>query len=208
MSVRAFGEAEGRDRIARVVARVEARTGAELVVAVHPSAGHYRHADYLVGALGAFGAALVFVFHPHPFRSDWFPFELALAFALCTLLSSRLAVLRRLFVSRRLARDNVERTAKATFVELGIATTRRRTGVLVYASMFERDAAVVVDVGIDPRALGQDWERALEALRRATRSADVGAFVEAIAELGPSLERAVPRAHDDVDELANEPRVA
>jgi putative membrane protein len=204
MSVRAFSEPAARERVSRAVAEIEARTSAELVVAVQPSSGHYRHADYAFGALVALVATLIFVFHPWSFRSDLFPIELALSFALGALLAAYLPQLRRLLVSKRLARQNVERAAKAAFYDLGVSGTRGRTGVLVFVSMFERDAAVISDLGVVPEA---GWADAVSDIRRAARRADLEQFMQAVSALAPLLEQALPRAADDVDELPNELRV-
>lgn len=206
MSSREFFHDAAKDRVREVVAQVEAQTSVELVVAVHPSSGHYRHSDYLFGAGVALTALLVFVYHPHPFRSDLFPIELTAAFLLGTLVSAGLPRLRRLLTSVALMESNVARTAKATFVDLGVSDTRARTGVLVFVSFFERTVDLVMDRGVRVDEASLAPVRA--ALTAAIRRADLEAFYRALLALGPVLAQACPRSDDDVNELDDAPRVA
>jgi putative membrane protein len=113
-----------------------------------------------------------------------------------------------LLVSRALKRENVERAARAAFVELAVGSTRQRTGILVFVSMFERDAEVVLDVGFDLEQLGQEWTDAVRRIRLAARLAEPDALITALEGVAPILERCLPCSPDDVDELGNELRVA
>jgi putative membrane protein len=209
MAARAFHEPAARERVSRAVAEIEKSSSAEVVVALRPSSGHYRHTDYLVGALVAFVALLVFCFHPMPMRVDVFAVEAPLLFVLGALTSAFTAPLRRALTSRKLIAENVARAARATFVELGVSQTRRRSGVLVYISLFERNVRVLPDIGVDPEALGQDWATAVGALESTLAGdPDVERFVVALGALGEVLARALPVEPDDVNELPDEVRVA
>ena len=141
------------------------------------------------------------LFAPAPFRLVGFPVQTALGFLLGAFASSRLPPLRRLFVSRRAARAEVYRAARAAFVDLGVSRTSGRWGVLVLAATFERRVEVVADVGIDVAAFGAPWQAAVGALEAAVRRADYDAFLEALRALGPLLGAQHPRRPDDIDEL-------
>src|SRR4051794_29077209 len=145
---------EAKAEVAQAIRDVEAQTSAEIVVAVRPSAGHYRHTDYLVGFAAAFGVLLVFLFDSHEFALDTMPLETLLAFALGTLLSASVAPLRRALTSRSLLHKNARVAARAAFVDLGVSKTRARTGILVFVALFERRVELVPDVGIDTALFG------------------------------------------------------
>jgi putative membrane protein len=208
MTIAAFYEDSARERVRSVVERVEAQTSAELVVSVVPRSGHYRHTDYLLGFVFAFGSLLLFLFHSRPLRSDLYPLEMLAAFALGALASAFAPPIRRLLTRRALMRDNVRRTARAEFVELGVSKTRDRSGVLVLVSTFERDAALVLDVGLDPAPLGERWAAAEQRVRDAVAHGDFSAFVDALEALGPLLAEICPRRDDDINELDDAPRLA
>lgn len=202
MSAGGFLTADAKKRVRAAIERVEAQTGAEVVVAVRKASGFYRHADYLLGSLASFGGLCLFLYHPEPFDWTFLPAELAGLFGAGALLSNAVAPVRRALVSQALMDDGVVKGARAAFVELGVGRTAARAGVLVYVSLFERRVSVVADVGIDEAALGADWADAKRKLDRAVRlDGDVGRFAEALEALGPLLAKAHPRAEDDVNEL-------
>jgi putative membrane protein len=208
MTIAAFFEDSARDRVRQAVERVEAETSAELVVSVVPRSGHYRHADYLVGFGFAFGSLLLFLFHSRPLRQDLFPLEMLAAFVLGAVASAFAPPVRRLLVGHASMRANVTRAARSQFVELGVSRTRDRSGVLVLVSAFERDAALVLDVGLDAEPLGERWVVAEQHVREAVARGDFTAFAEALEALGPLLSEICPRRDDDINELDDAPRLS
>jgi putative membrane protein len=207
MSARHFLEPHAKEEVARAIRDLESKTCAEVVVAVRRISGHYRHTDYLVGFVLALAALCLFLFHPEPFAYDIFPLEMALTFAFGAVVTANLAPFRRVLTSRRLMEENVRRAARAAFVELGISNTKGRTGMLVFVSTFERRVEVVADAGLDLTALGPDFNVARDRLQQATaQGAHFDRFIEALGVLGEVLGAAMPRAEDDVNELADEVR--
>src|SRR5262245_26560257 len=205
MSVRSFFGEDASRQVTAAIREVEQATSAEVVVAVRASSGHYRHVDYLVGALLAFAGLLVFIFHPRSFGIDLFPLEAAALFASRVLLSAWMPPIRRLLSSRRLRADNVRTAARAAFVELGIASTSARTGLLVFVSTLERRVEVVADTGVTRSAAGPDWNGAIAKLAQTVESdPELTRFVDALRDLGRVLERALPARADDVNELPDE----
>src|SRR5215216_1789822 len=138
-----FYDKAAEARVAEAVREIETETSAEVVVAVRPSSGNYRHADFLFGFLIAFVGLLLFLFHPRPIALEGFAIEFPLLFVVGTLVSAAIPPLRRLFVRRRTRDENVRTHARACFVDLGISRTRDRTGLLVYVSVFERAVVLV-----------------------------------------------------------------
>jgi putative membrane protein len=207
MSVRAFFGDEAKSGVKRTIEGLERECSAEVVVSVAPSSGNYRSADYLWGALAAMALTLVFVFHPHPFDATFFPLELGVAFIGAAGVSAYLLPLRRLLTPSSRMRESVAVAAKAKFIDLGVSGTRARTGILVYVSMFERNVAIISDIGIDRAAHAGSFDQAEQRLGHAVRRGDLGAFTAALAGLGPALIELCPGRHDDVNELPDQPVV-
>jgi len=202
---RGFDGAAARERTTDAVREIEAQTGAEVVVAVRPSSGHYRHADYLFGFVVALGTLTALLFLPVDFPIETFPLDVAVGFVLGALLAELVPPLRRLLVAPSLRQANVRRAALAAFVELGVSRTRRRTGVLIYVSMFERHVEVVADVGLLPTAVEREWEACAAGLLTAVRPRfDAQRFLDALRAFGPVLARLAPRGDDDVNELPDD----
>jgi putative membrane protein len=208
MATHKFTDKAAKAEVASAIRTIETLTSAEVVVAVRPRSGHYRHTDYLVGFALSFAALLVFLFDSHEFSIDWMPVDTLVAFALGSILSAAVPALRRALTSRKLMRSNVHTASRAAFVDLKIARTSARTGILVFVSTFERGVEVVPDIGVDPIVLGPAFAesvRALEAALRGRRSFPT--FLEALRSLGPILGKALPRSADDVNELPDEPSI-
>jgi putative membrane protein len=194
---------ETRKRVRDCIVVLESNSGAEVVTTVSVCSGHYRHADYLVGALLSLAALLFYLFYPAPLFDDVAVLVIIASFGVGALLSAAATGLRRLLISRKLMDESVRNAARARFVDQGISVTRARTGVLVYVSLFERRVEVVPDIGIPVERLGERWSQAVRALDNAATKG-VEPFLQALTALGPLLAEAAPRSADDVNELPDD----
>lgn len=209
MWARAFFDDATKARTAEVVKAIEAGTSAELVVTVRGTSGHYRHADYLVGFLLAMATLIAMLYVEMEFPLAAFPVDVALSFAVGTYLSASVPFVRRFFLSRRFQHEAVQLAARATYVDLGITQTAKRTGILVFVSLFERRVEMLADVGIDIAALNPEWEEARGRLAAAVATSESPEpFFEALKLLEAPLARVLPRTEDDVNELPDAPHHA
>jgi putative membrane protein len=194
---------ETRERVRDCIRAIESTTGAEVVTTVSVRSGHYRHADYLVGALLSLTALLFYFFYPDPLYDDIAILLVIASFGVGAFLSAAATGIRRILVSRKLMDENVRAAARAHFVDQGISVTRERTGVLVYVSLFERRVEVVPDVGVPVDRMTARWKEAVAAIDAAARRG-VEPFLKALEALGPLLTEIVPRSADDVNELPDD----
>lgn len=72
-------------------------------------------------------------------------------------LAARIPCLRRPLISRREMREEVERGARETFQRLNLRRTENATGILIYASLYERMVHVVGDDTITAKLTQTDW---------------------------------------------------
>ncbi len=199
-----FLTTEAKDRAAQTVKAIEAKTSAEVVIAVRKDSATPRHADYLGGFLISFVFLAFLLFHPADFDIELFPLYVLGAFVLGTLLTSFFPSLRRVLAGRQSLEDAVRKGAAATFLELGVTRTTGRNGILVYLSLLEKAAYVVTDIGLDAELLGPDFERQKMRIGEAMGTLEPSTVWAAIEALSPYLERAYPRLADDVNELPDE----
>jgi uncharacterized membrane protein len=197
----AFFAPGGREQARAAIAEVEATTAAELVLQVRHSGGRYRDADYLWGLVGSLLVLLALLFLPRSFALVGFPVQVSLGFAAGAALSARLPWLRRHFVREKTRKSELHRSARAAFVDLGVARCSGRWGILVFVATFERSVEVVVDTGIDLATLGDGWTQAVANMRAAVAREDYPAFLDGLRALGPVLAAALPRRADDINEL-------
>lgn len=205
MRRRSWLDDAARKRFAETIAAVEAKTSAEVVVTVKERSSSYRHVDLAVGAVFALAVLVVYIYAPLVFDDALAVPSVVLAYVGGALLASALDLPKRLLVGAKERRSLVTAAARAAFVEQGIATTRDRTGILVYVSLLENAVAIVTDIGVDPRAMGESWSVAVRRLEDcAATGAAPGAFTEALLGLGEPLALALPRRDDDVNELPDD----
>lgn len=205
MAVTGFFDKQARERAAQTVKHLESNSSIEVVIAVRRRAAPYLGADYLGGFILALGTLFALMYLPQFFSPHAFPLDVTIAFVLGALGTSRLPLLERLLTRRKIRQHNVTTAARATLVELGVTRTRRRTGLLVYVAMLEREVELVADIGVALSELGDEWPRAAARLTKAVRGrADPDEFFAALAALGPLLTRAAPPTQDDVNELPDE----
>ena len=103
------------------------------------------------------------------------------------------------------ARGEIRHVAERTFERLGMTKTKDRNGVLLFIASEEQQFVILGDQGIDARVPAGFWDEIARQLRdRFQHGEFTGGIVDAIHNAGRELKTYFPRAHDDVDELANE----
>ena len=156
-----FGE-QARARVAEAVRRAEALSRGQLLpVVVEKSDAYPETRARGALALAALATALWLGLHP-----EGGPVELVLVQLGAGLLGALLALwdpVERLLAGRRSMDQAVQARAVRAFHEHGLHRTAEGTGVLVFASLFEREAVVLGDRGIHAKVGDAGWNEALEA---------------------------------------------
>jgi putative membrane protein len=200
-----FLTSESKTALSEAVSAVESCSSAELVVAVRPRSGSYLHADLIFGVLMGLAALAILLYSRWEFGLVWFLVDPVLVGALAGLAASRSDALRRAFTRPATRRLRAETAARSTFVERRIHGTTGRTGILLYVSVLEREAAFVVDVGVEALAATDAWRTAVQGIEEAVRhGADGTAVAARLRGLAVLLSPALERGVEDVDELPNE----
>lgn len=197
-------DTELQHRIIAAVRGVEAVSAAEVVVTLTPRTVP---ATVPVLVTAVVCGVILLVLHPLLFAD-----ASSLAVATDTLAVSSLAALlvgslpplQRLFFSRERLQHSALAAARAEFVRQGVHTTRRRTGMLLFLSVFERRSLLLVDIGIaallPPPVLDELERLAASILESSGSDAALDAFFEKLCrDAGTYL----PREADDSNELAD-----
>jgi len=197
-----FLDAAARAALAQAIATIEGTSAVEVVIAVRRRSAGYRHANVAVGGLATMAGLAVMLFGEHVFTLTSILVD---PFALGVLVGAVVELMpgvKRLLSPAAMRRRAIVGAARATFVERGVHNTRDRSGLLVYLSWLEREAAIVADSGLERRMSGEAHAQAERALTAAM--ADGGAAVaRELERLAPALAAAMPRRDDDINELPN-----
>ncbi len=115
----------------------------------------------------------------------------------------RVPVVRRLVISDDEMEREVRQRAVEAFVAHEVFATRKRTGVLIFLSLFEHRVVVLGDTGINARVAEGEWDEIVAGIVAGIKQRQPGrALVEAIGRCGELLQRqGVERRSDDTNEL-------
>jgi putative membrane protein len=201
----AFGLDETKIRVRRAVESVEARSAAEVVVAVRASAGSYVAADCIAGAVLAFAALLFTLYAPPVFALHWIASTVLVAFVAGGAVARAVPPLRLLLAGKAVDRALAD-TARALFFDLGVSATRDRTGILVLVAQLEQRCVVLADYGVRNAVPEDAWKAIADRIesalaREGVTAAGVDALVTAIERAGDELATYLPRRDGDVNEL-------
>jgi putative membrane protein len=190
-----------RTRLRDAIQAVEAKTRAEVVLAIRARSASYSRGPVLLGALAAWLFLGFQLFSTWEFPLDAIFLEPPLLGACTAFLAASLPPLERGLASRKRRREAVERAARAAFQERGVSLTRERTGVLVFISMLEQSSFLVADKGVSDVVSPEALSKASARIDAAVRTGSATGLAAAIGELGESLAAELPARPDDVNEL-------
>ncbi len=100
--------------------------------------------------------------------------------------------------------SSVETLARQAFLELGMAQTAGRTGVLIFLLLEDRQFCIFADEGIHAKVGPDVWTEIASQLSATLHEGKVGdGLVAAVLRVGELLVAHVPRRSDDRNELSN-----
>jgi putative membrane protein len=194
------------DSLTACISQIEKTTDAEVLIVVRARSGHYRHADYLSGAILALVGLLFLVFSPFDFHPYWFVVDVILLFGLGDLVSSRSNSIRRLLTRKKFRAEAARTGAAAMFYEAGIANTSAEMGVLVYLSILERRLELIADRGVLKGVNALEWNQILFELHEAGKRPDPETLLAGLGKLGALLSKHLPATGENPNELPDAPR--
>ena len=192
MGIETHFDDAARARVAEAVRRAEALSRGQIVPVVVEKSDPYPETRFRGGLLAAALATGVVLALHLPLTLAELPFVQVGAGLLGALLSQWDPIERRLAGARAMD-EAVRARAVRAFQEHGLHRTAEGTGVLVFASLFEHEAVVLGDRGIDERMKGE-WDRAVAALVAGLKAGNPErGFLDAIALCGARLAQHFPR---------------
>ena len=202
MHAQDFFTPEEKERIRQAVIAAEQRTSGEIVPMIVGASARYTEvelAGVIVGLVVGTLAALIW-------GDPWALLQLYLAWpllgaALGFIICCIPAIKRRLIPQRRIS-EAVHLRSLAAFTAHGLHYTRAHTGILIFASLFERRVQVLADRGIDAKVQPGTWDEVVNILTSGLKSGDgCKGFCAAIERCGEILASHFPRSPGDRDEL-------
>jgi putative membrane protein len=178
-------------RISAAIKAAERKTAAEIVCVLARRSSDYAYVPALWAAVAALSAPWpMILFTSMSVRAIYL--TQIVVFIVAALIFSW-SPIRFALTPRFVKRERVRRAAVEQFYTRGVANTKNRSGVLIFASLAERRAHILADEGISAKVDDSEWRRALDLLLdhvREKRIAD--GYIEAIAECATILSKHAP----------------
>jgi putative membrane protein len=190
--------ADDFERIAEAIRRAEEKTSGEIVCVLARRSSDYAFVPPLWGAFVALASPWPMLLFTEISPREIFAAQIAI-FIVATLVVSW-GPARFLLTPRVVKRARAAREAIEQFFSRGVASTKGRTGVLIFVSCAERYARIVADDAIAAKIANDQWQGALDLLLRDMRRERVAdGFVAAIEECARLLaQHAPPGGHDEL----------
>ncbi|MEA2858423.1 MAG: putative rane protein [Methylobacteriaceae bacterium] len=186
--------AEDRARISEAIRAAEQNTSGEIVCVLARSSSEYTAAPVLVGALLALVLPWAFVL-----LTQWSVQRILVVQLIIFVLATSICALTPLgmvLVPRRIKRVRAHRAAMEQFHSRGLGRLESRAGVLIYVSLAERYARIVVDDHLAAKIHASEWRAPVDALTAHMKDGRIAdGFVAAIARCGAVLAEHAPGAH-------------
>jgi putative membrane protein len=185
--------AEDRARIAAAIRAAEQNTSGEIVCVLARSSSEYTAAPVLVGALCALVLPWALVL-----LTQWSVQRILVAQVITFVLVTAICALTPIgiaLVPRRIKLTRAHRAAMEQFHTRGLARLENRAGVLIYVSLAERYARIVVDDHLATKVHAGEWRSAVDVLTLDMKDGRIAdGFVAAIARCGAVLAEHAPGA--------------
>lgn len=209
---------DDRVRIREAVAQAEGRTSGEIVPYIVPQSASYDAAVWRGASLTAILALCVVMLILQLYQgwslswlyTSWSLAVLVLAAGtLGAVATAFVGPLKRLFAGNALLDREVHQRAMQAFVEEEVFSTRERTGILLFISLFEHRIEVVGDAGINQKVTADEWTDVVLRIREGIKAGHIAdGLVAAIGMCGVLLERGgVEIRPDDINELSDDVRI-
>jgi putative membrane protein len=204
--VQRYFSAEDLDRIEQAISVAEESSDGEIAVVIAPRSRSWLIDPWLwasVGSIVAVGIVLLW--------SQGQAWDMGYDFTMSAVAGFAAFVLTMMMayplISSAARRRTVWKAALHAFGKLN--PTRAQTGVLIYISLDEKNAAVIADKAIAEKLSENYWLQPYQAICGAFTSGNpVDGVVEAITTIGNELANHFPRSDDDINELPNRPIIA
>lgn len=209
---------EDRQRVEMAIKSAESRTNAEIFAVLAERSDDYRFVAYCFIGLWVFVFSIILALFMEwqdirMFEDSWtgqsyplllFVLAQASAFATGIVVFRLLPALAVMIVPVRIAHERAHDNAVRQFLARGIHHTEHRTGLLIFISLEEQYAEILVDRKIEEK-IGREYflDQVKLLVESCNKDQISRAFEESILTIGEKLAEACPKDDNDRNELSD-----
>jgi putative membrane protein len=181
-----------RARVRAAVDQAEKGLAAEIVPCVFVQSSPYPETTW-AGAAAAVGLACGALFLTDILHPIWLPLSTLILFVPAAAfvggaLGHWCRPVKRFLIGSHRMEESTARRAKEVFFDRGIARTKTRDGVLIFASLLERRVVVLADDAVRAKIPAEAWRPAIDAMIAAAGEGRVAdGLVAAVEKAGAAL---------------------
>jgi putative membrane protein len=190
-----------KQQLREAIHRAEAKTHGEIVTVIARASGNYFYYPTLWAAVLAILSPVLLLALPGSLGPLGIV-ELQLLVFVLLAIGLRWGPIKRRLVPREQQRQYCARRAREQFLAQNLHTTRDRTGVLLFVSVFEQHVELLADAGIHARVPDGTWDALIRQFTARIRDGQIGdGFVEAVNTIGSHLATHFPADDANPNEL-------
>ncbi|EIJ42890.1 putative membrane protein [Beggiatoa alba B18LD] len=205
MLTKYFNHDAFKTRLWETIAQIEQQSLVEIVVIIKPRSDTYIDASLWCGAFFSLLTYTFFMFSPWVFGDYLIYTGTIIAFTLGTILSIFLPYLKRVVLTKKRLKRQVEIMARALFQKAGIYNTHSRAGVFIYFSLFERCVYILPDNAAYSAIPFDEWDNLNQQFHQIFTTANPAiTLLKTLSQTRTLFHRYLPPVENDINELPDD----
>lgn len=194
-----------KNKLGKTIADIEKSSNTEIVLVVKEVSGDYNDAYLIFGSLLSLICFSLLMFLPVVFGDYLIYAGTIITFFIGMILAFFIKPLAKLFIKKDRMNRNVEIMARAHFQKGGIYHTLKKTGMLIYVSLFEQQVFIIADKGIESSIPLDEFKNIKNSFNKAFDKNNISEeLLNKIASLKTIFSEYIPPIPDDINELADD----
>ena len=184
---------------------IENNSLVEIVAIFKSKSGNYKDISLWFAAAFMLVSASFFMFSPIVFDIYMIFLFTFISFIIGYLFAELVRPVKRLFISKKRMRKNIELYSRAIFQKGGIRFTNERIGILIYVSLFEKKVEIIPDRGAMTAVPDELWEQTNNNFNTIFSFGDVpNAFITELKRTKAIFAEYILPIENDINELPDD----
>ncbi len=194
-----------KSKLYKTIEDIENNSLVEIVSIFRASSGSYKDVSLWTAVAFMFLTSSFFMFSPIEFDVYMIWLSTFASFILAYFITEILKPFKRLFVSKKRMKKNVDIYGRAIFQKGGIRFTNEKIGVLIYVSVFEKQVKIIPDRGAFTSVPNEMWEQFESNFQAIFNKSDItGEFINELKKTKPIFAEYILPVENDINELPDD----
>ncbi len=194
-----------KSHLYETIEEIENNSLVEIVAIFKSKSGNYKDISLWFAVAFMFVTASFLMFSPIEFNVYMIFLFTFISFIIGFLFAELLKPFKRLFISKKRIRKNIELYSRAVFQKGGIRFTNEKIGVLIYVSLFEKKVEIIADRGALTAVPDELWEQINNNFNTIFSFGDVpNAFIKELKRTKAIFAEYILPIENDINELPDD----